>query len=147
MRDFLISNINSTRLYFILFFLFAPLGLMGQEPAYIRIGDQEMAGIGIYGIEQDTTGDLLLATEHGFYKFDGYEFLRRPNKMQKSGSVFGITRTTQNRCFCFNLSGQIFEYREDSLHMFFQLPDSLLSSAMHISAGDDGELFVSCKVI
>ncbi|MCB9235162.1 MAG: histidine kinase [Bacteroidia bacterium] len=116
-----------------------------QEPAYTLTGQEELQGTDVYSLLQDTLGNILLTTDRGLLRYDGYGFHTFANSNQKNASLFGLCQAGDGQIWCFNLSGQIFQFNKDSLHIWFGLPDSLLSSSMVLQPDPTGNLIVSCR--
>lgn len=119
--------------------------LPAQGPAYSVIGDEVLLGTDIYSLIQLENGDLLLSTNRNLLRFDGYEFHEYQNEKQKNPSLFGLSLGLAESAWCFNLSGQIFKFEEDSLSLYYEIPDSLVSSSIAITPVGVGELIISCK--
>lgn len=115
-------------LYILLPYLFLVFSVQAQEPSYSIIGENELAGLDIYTMEQDNSNYIWLGTENGVYKYDGYHFTKFFNTKLKSKSVFGLVKDNNGELYGFNLSGQVLKIKNDSIQLFYQLPDSLLSS-------------------
>lgn len=104
-----------------------------------------MEGTAIYSLIQDDWGNLLLSTDRGLIRYDGYEFRSFDNVRAKSRSLFGLCRATTGEIGCFNLNGQVFEFTEDSLRLVYELPDTLVSNAIVMGAGPDDSWLISCR--
>ncbi|MCP4437440.1 MAG: hypothetical protein GY810_00550 [Aureispira sp.] len=118
-----------------------------QDPSYRIIGEEELSGTDIYSMIQDTAHNIWLATDKSLCKYDGYEFQYFSNSKQKRKSLFGLTKDHSNTLFCFNLSGQIFKIDQDSLHLYYELPDSLVSNNMTMYFDHNNNLLVSSNTI
>lgn len=112
---------------------------------YTIVGETELLGTDVYSMVQAPSGDILLSTDRGLLRFDGYEFHQRSNAALQNASLFGLCRSPRDRIWCFNLAGQIFEYHSDSLHLSQQVPDSLVSGSMVILPLEEDALLISCK--
>ena len=75
-------------------------------------------------------------------RYDGYEYHQYPSHNLQSLSLFGLKKDNNGDIFCFNLRGQIFKVKEDSLSVYYDIPDSLLSSEFSIEFNKDNLLFV-----
>lgn len=120
------------------------LSVQAQEPAYTMVLENELTGTDIYSILQDTTGNILLTTDQGFMRYDGYKLEMLGNVREKTKSLFGLRQSDSGQIWCFNLSGQIFEYFQDSLYLYYELPDSLVSAEMMIDPTPQGDMIISC---
>lgn len=110
-----------------------------QEPSYTIVGKEELAGIDIYSIIQDDKYNIILATNHGLMRYDGYEYYHYPSHNLQSLSLFGLLKNSKKEIFCFSLRGQILKIEADSLTVFCEIPDSLLSPdfSMNFDKNDD----------
>jgi hypothetical protein len=114
-----------------------------QEPSYIIIGDNELAGLDIYTLAQDKYNYIWLGTENGLYKYDGYHFKKYTHQDLKAKSVFGFVKDNLGDLFCMNLSGQVLKVENDSVHIFYQIPDSLLSSFYELGFDRNNNLIIA----
>lgn len=120
---------------------------LGQSPAYIRIGENELSGVDIYGITQDQDRNIWLNSNRGVIRYDGYEFKFLSADHLKSMSAFGITENGKGEIFCFNLFGQILKVEEDTIKIHLQLPDSLVFNRYEMDLMGDSILLRSDKNI
>jgi len=130
------------KLYFILFWFL--LGFVtstqAQQPSYYRIGEKTCAGIDLYSITQDQEGDIWLSSNQGLLRYDGYTFHPYTSDLLKSSSLFGLKKDRQGTIYCNNLVGQIFRITNDSLQLFLEIPDSLLSSFIEFNFDNQNQL-------
>lgn len=111
-----------------------------QQPSHYILGEEELVGIHIYSIAQDKEANIWLSTNNGLIKYDGYNFQPIKPTSAKSGALFGLTKDKDENLFCCNLNGQIFKLNNDSLHLFFEIPDSLLSNLIHFNFDNNNHL-------
>lgn len=116
---------------------------MSQDPSYILVAQEELQGIDIYGMLQKDDGIIWMTSNQGLLSYDGLEVKFYKHPEQTDNSLFGLRSAQPNEFYCFNLSGQIFKYAQDSFQLHYTLPDTLISSAMDIVPTKDGELFIS----
>jgi len=121
------------------------LNLYSQEPSYIRIGQEELADLEIYSIIQDDNGYIWLSTDRDLIKYDGYNFQHISNNTTGTKSLFGLTKDNNGRLFCFSLGGEIFRIKNDSLLLFFTVPDSLHNIEQTIFFDEQNNLNVCGK--
>lgn len=114
-----------------------------QEPSYSIIGENELAGLDIYTLAQDKNNFVWLGTENGLYKYDGYVFKKYNHNDLKAKSIFGFTHDNYGELYCFNLSGQIIKIINDSIQIFYQIPDTLLTSFYEIGFDPQNNLVVA----
>lgn len=119
------------------------LNVLAQQPSYYIIGEEELSGVDIYSIAQSENGIIYLSTNEGLIKYNGYEYISIPSNETKSNSLFGLKKDNNGDLFCNNLSGQIFKIKNDSLLLFYELPDSLISSFFNFNF-DNENCLVFC---
>ncbi len=129
-------------LFIFIIALLSITSINAQEPSYSIIGENELAGLDIYTLAQDKNNFVWLGTENGLYKYNGYQFLKINNENLKAKSIFGFTKDNSGDLYCFNLSGQILKISHDSIQIYYQVPDSLLSSFYEIAFDSDNNLIV-----
>lgn len=125
-----------------LLLIFSTNNTFSQEPSYSIIGEDELAGLDIYTLAQDKNNFIWLGTENGIYRYDGYIFKKYDNENLKAKSIFGFNKDNNGDLYCFNLSGQVLKIKHDSIELFYQIPDSLLSSFYEIAFDSDNNLIV-----
>tara|TARA_R110001592_G_scaffold95159_1_gene274429 strand:+ start:347 stop:3241 length:2895 start_codon:yes stop_codon:yes gene_type:complete len=123
--------------------LFSTISSYGQEPSYSIIGEDELADLDIYTLAQDKNNFIWLGTENGLYKYDGYVFKKYTHQNLKEKSVFGFTKDNFGEIYCFNLSGQVLKIDHDSIQVFYQIPDSLLSSFYELCFDHNNNLIIA----
>ena len=123
-----------------LFLLFSKIGL-SQQPSYSIIGEDFFSGMHIYDIIQDRENNYWIATNNGIYKYNGISFSEIPIPTSHGGSFFNLNQYGEE-IFCNNLNGQFFKIVDDKSELYFQLPDSLISSMLISKINEEGELIV-----
>jgi two-component sensor histidine kinase/competence protein ComGC len=123
-------------------FLVVLLKGKAQTPSHFILGEEALSGIDIYDIVQDSKHNYWLATDNGLIKYDGYAFKKIICKEAFSNSVFDLQLDYNNNVFCKNLSGQIFRVNNDSCEIYFQVPDSLMSSEVYYSFDNHNNLII-----
>lgn len=114
-----------------------------QNPAHFILGENELDGVHIYSMHQDRSLNYWFATDNGIFKYDGYEFKNIPCSEMLSSSLFNIVSDPKDVIYCHNLSGQIFKIEQDRCELYFEIPDSLVSSVMEIKISKTGRFFIS----
>lgn len=130
------------RWYIVCVLLLCSSILKAQDPAYISIGREELDHVEIYDIHIDQKQYVWLATDEGLYRYNGYDFKHYSNKDLKSRSLFGFTESKSGQLLFHNLSGQILTVNNDSLEIYFTIPDSLISSHSSMRIDDDNNLYM-----
>lgn len=113
--------------YLFLLFLFCfYLTSNAQTPPYYIIGSDEFSNIDVYSLFYDEETDVLYAgTNRGAYAYKQNKFRQITTSEDQIGSsLFQLKKDENGKLFCSNLSGQIFKIRNDSLHLFYELPKS-----------------------
>lgn len=119
--------------------------IFSQEPSYARIGEEELAGLDIYSIIQDDDGYIWLSTDRDLIKYDGYNFQDITNNISGSRSLFGLKKDNDGKIFCFSLGGEIFTVKNDSLQLYYAVPDSLHNIEQSIFFDEKNNLTVCGK--
>ena len=130
--------------FLFLFFSFCHL-LSAQEPSHYTIGEEELAGVDIYGMIQGIDGSMWMCTSDALVRFNGYGFQWYDNVLMKSRSLFGITLDKKGEVYCANLVGQIFKVEDDSLKLHCQLPDTVIADMIHFQFDDLNRIVLSLK--
>lgn len=139
-------NLREIYLFF-LFLLIAFTKINAQEPAHFILGKEELYGIDIFDIIQDEKNNYWIATDEGLIKYDGYSFQKINPEKALSSSIFDFQIDYNNQLFCKNLSGQIFHIKNDSCQLYFQIPDSLISSSFFYAFDNNNDLIISTNTI
>jgi hypothetical protein len=116
-----------------------------QQPTYYRLGEEALAEVDLYSIIQTEDGIIWMTSDQGVYKYDGYFFKNIKSQSTKSHSLFGIKTDRKGDLFCANFHGEIFKIEEDSLRLFYQIPDSLLSTIIHFNFDNQNNLIFSTR--
>jgi len=139
--------VNHIKHLFLLFFLTVSFTLFAQQPSHFILGQEELSGIDIYHILQDNDENYWLATNQGVIKYDGYSFRKIECEGMLSSSVFDLQLDYNNVVYCKNLSGQIFQIKDDVGLLRVQIPDSLMNSEIFYSFDNQNNLIVITKSI
>ena len=129
---------------FIFLLGFASL-LRGQVPSHFVLGQDFLAGIDVYGLEQDEGGYYYLATANGLYVYDGYRFEVMPCEALRSASLLGLKKDRRGRLHCHNLNGQIFEMDRGICRLLTTLPDEFLSDFLFFDFTASNDLVVASR--
>ncbi len=136
------------RLILLFFALHISLLSSAQTPAHFILGEDELSGVHIYDLHQDGSLNYWVATNNGIYKYDGYSFERIECEDMLSPSVFNISSDSSNTVYCNNLSGQIFQIKDDSCSVYYQMPDSLMYPQIYTSINSKNRLtIITNKII
>lgn len=144
---FYINTFKHTMRYFFLFLITCVIGFTSnaQQPSFYTIGSEELAGIHIYSILQDREANMWLTTENGLMRYDGYEFREYNLEGTKLSSLFGLTLDNTGVVYCHSVNGHIYRVENDSLKLYYELPDSCKWNYMFMGFDDRNHLIISCK--
>lgn len=119
--------------------------LCAQQPSYQEVGAEYLEGKDIYGLLEDTEGILWIGTDEGVYAYDGVAFKPYHNSQLKNRSVFCLRQDSKGTIYYFNFAGQIMRIVQDSLEVFYELPDSLKGHGMDIAIDSEDNVIVNCN--
>ncbi|HEX2900596.1 MAG TPA: hypothetical protein VHS96_12820, partial [Bacteroidia bacterium] len=126
----------------------SPLGnLLGQQPAYFILGEEEFKGLQIYDVIQDSRKNYLFSTNEGIYLYDYQRFEKIGCPEAKSNSVFNFAANRTGTIFCCNLNHQIFSIRDRQCSLLYELKDDEVSSNVSLAIGPNDELIAGSKKI
>ncbi len=112
-----------------------------QELTYFTIGKKELININIYSLVQDKEETLFIGTNEGLFVYKKGTFIPIPfDGKQKGNSIFCLTQLDQ-RLFCCNMNGQIFELIDNTLKVIVEFPLEHLSEVSQLEMDRDGNLF------
>jgi hypothetical protein len=99
---------------------------IAQTPSFFTIGAEEFSNTDVYTLHYDDETDILFAgTNRGVYSYVQNKFSPVvSNKKQIGNSFFQLKEDRKGRLFCANLTGQIFEIKENKLNLFYQTPNN-----------------------
>ena len=135
------------RHFFISLCLLAFNSLHAQYPNRFTIGKEELEGAHVYNIFQASDGVYWIATSQGLYKYDSYDFKKLPSKGMVVESYFSIKENYTGQVFCHNLSGQIAVVNQDTVDLFFEIPDSLKNAYMFYDFDKENNLVIGSKAL
>ena len=119
----------------------------GQAPAYFPIGLDQLGDKHIYDITQNKSGELLVATDQGVFKYDSYKIQKlTSSSIAETGSYLGFKKDKNGKVFCHNLQGQFFCINSDSIHLYYQLPDSLNNEYPSFDFNANNEMLILAKI-
>jgi ligand-binding sensor domain-containing protein len=121
------------------------LNLLAQQPSFIRAGEDIFKDKDIYSLVQADDHTIWISTNLGLLQYDGYQFKTYTNAQAKSNALFNLQKNYHGQIYCYNLNGQIFRVENDSLHLHYEIPDSLISNQFEYSFDDQNRLFIAAK--
>lgn len=131
--------------FFSLLILTLSQSVIAQQLSYYIVGEDELADYKVYSLLQDHEMNLWLSTDNGLLKYDSYKFTRYSNSKMLNSELFGLKMDNTGKVFCHNLNGQIFFMQNDSLMLYHEVPDSLISNYMEFIFDNKNEILVAGK--
>jgi len=116
-----------------------------QQPAHFFLGKEEFEGVQIYDVIQDSELNYWFATDQGFYKYDGYNFVSIKCIDLKGQSAFGFVKNKNNTIFCYNLNNQIIKIENNECSIFYELKEQERSSDIYLHITSDNNLLILTK--
>lgn len=120
---------------------------VGQQPSYQVVGEDFLEGKDIYSLMEGQDKKLWIGTDEGLLVYDGKNFKSYDNPNLRNSSVFSLCDNSKGEIFYVNFSGQIMKVVEDSLEVYYELPDSLLGMGIDIEIDDQDEVVIFCKYL
>lgn len=121
--------------------------VFAQQPSSRIIGEDFFDDKDIYTIVDDLEHNIWIGTDEGLVRYDGNEFITYTNNELKSNAIFGLALDNYGTVFCYNLSGQILTMKDDSLQLYYQIPDSLNVGISIINFDNQDNLIISTGLI
>ncbi len=118
-----------------------------QHPAYFILGENQFRGIQIYDVIQDKALNYWFATNDGIYYFDYHTYEKIECDKDKSNSVFNFVKNNDGTIYCHNLNNQVFEIKNKTCNLFYELMKEESSSDISLAISDDGDLVVGARKI
>lgn len=133
------------KIYFsLLLFCFSFFSSRSQLIYQIKFEDY-FRGIDIYSSIQDKNHVIYFATSEGVFKYSGLKVSKVNIDKTYDEELFGLTFDIDNQLYCHNLQGQIFKINNDSLQLFFQLPDSIKKNDLSFEFDNYNNLIICSK--
>lgn len=118
-----------------------------QQPAYFKLGENELKGIQVYDIIQDHRLDYWFATNEGLFRYNYSSFEKVDCDQARSNSVFNFVKDRNGVIYCHNLYNQVFRIADGEMSVFYEIKEDELRSDVSLAIGDDGNLIVNSKQI
>jgi len=116
--------------------------LLGQDPYHFILGQDELASVDIYDINQTDDGKYWIATNNGIYGYDGYAFKKYEHEATLSNSFFNVIKDYNDIIHFNNLNGQIFRVIDEKMELVHVIPDTLLAPYISFNFLNNNELVV-----
>ncbi|MBL7900201.1 MAG: hypothetical protein JNJ99_16820, partial [Crocinitomicaceae bacterium] len=118
-----------------------------QQPGYFVLGEQTFSGVQIYDVIQDHQFNYWFSTSEGLYKYDHYDYEKIACDESKSISFFNFVISKNGTIYCNNLNNQIFEIKNNTCKLFYELDLADTHSDLHLITGENNELFITAGSI
>ncbi len=135
------------RLFLILFLTVSVKLSYCQQPSHFILGEKELEGVEIYGLLQSFDYTYWIASDHGLFSYDGYEFKKYDCPERLGRSVFNLTEDIYGNIYCNNLNGQIFQIKESVFQVFYTTPKAHLTPNIKLAADHYGHLLIATNGI
>jgi hypothetical protein len=115
-----------------------------QEHIKLRIDEGEFDNIDVYSIINDKSGNTIIATSNGLFKYNGIHLKKLSFNHSNINSLFGLIEDNNGSIFFYNLNGNVFKLINDSIINYCSIPDTCLANNLTI-AFDDANNLVFCS--
>lgn len=119
--------------------------MVAQQPSYFILGKDEFEGVQIYDVIQDNRNNYWFATDRGFYKYDGYNFVSVEVPKMKGQAAFGFVKNKSGIIFAYNLNHQIIKIENAIGSIFYELSESEKAPDIYLSITSENLLLVLTK--
>lgn len=113
-----------------------------QQPAYFVLGEEELKGLQVYDVIQDVQHNYIISTNEGLFYYDYYNFEQIGCDAAKSQSMFNFVADAEGRVYCSNLNHQIFQIKERSCDLFYELQPNEDSPDLSLVCSPNGDLLI-----
>lgn len=136
------------RLKLVLFTLvYCCLSLRAQQAAYFILGENQFKGIQVYDVVQDKDLNYWIATNEGLFYFNHYTYQKIECDKAKSNAVFNFVITKNGAIYCHNLNHQVFQIKNKTCSLFYELKEDEINSDISLSVTNDNLLLIGAKKI
>lgn len=106
----------------VLLLILLSTNLVAQDPAYFMIGEDELKDDHVYTMCEGEDGVIYVGTNNGLfaYRHGVFEQIERAPEQVKS-AIFNLKLDRNGDVFCMNLTGQIFQLKNNKLELFYQV--------------------------
>src|SRR5690606_3499334 len=101
---------------------------LSQEPSHYILDVEELKGVQIYDIIQNTDKNYLFATNKGVFLYDYINCVNILPPDAKSQSAFNFISSKKGDIYCHNLYNQIFLIEGSKMRVFYELTSEESSS-------------------
>ena len=127
-----------------IFLLFFVKRSNAQNPSYFTIGERELSNVEIYSVLETNSGELYVGTNNGVFYYTQGGFVAMSSLEEQNGtSFFGLVETKEGKIFCNNLSGQVFEVKENKLSLYYTLPFDKVYGTPSLELDNEERLILS----
>lgn len=132
------------RKIFCLIFFYVQL-LQAQEPSYYNVGKDIFDGVELYSCIQDTNNSVWITSNKGLYNYNGIEFKKIAPPSPKASILFGLIKDSKHNIFAHNLSGQIYQIKNDSIKLYYDIPKKYLGGYFKMQFDEMDNLLIGTK--
>jgi sensor histidine kinase YesM len=128
------AKLQSLKLILSIVFVFVQLTCLAQIPFYYSFSEQtDFAPKSTYFLYEDTKRNIWFGTDEGLYVWDGDGFrnFQHPNY---SNAYSSIEEDTTGRIWCQNFTGQVFYVENDSLKLFVDVQENVITRLDYTTA-------------
>jgi sensor histidine kinase YesM len=143
----ILRNFAGTKVILLIVICFSFINTKAQQPAHFIFGEEQFRGVQIYDVIQDKDMNYWFATNEGLYYFDYYYYNKIDCDEAKGSSVFNFTMNREGTIYCHNLNNQIFQIKNKSCSLFYELKADESSSDISLTVADDDNLVIGAKHI
>ena len=118
-----------------------------QQPAYFLHGENQFEGVHIYDVIQDNQLNYWIATNEGIIKYDSYAYIEISCAKMKGTSVFNFVKNVDGTIYCANLNNQIFQIKNDTCSLFFELSEEDGASDISLLITPENNLWIGARKI
>jgi ligand-binding sensor domain-containing protein len=127
--------------------LFAFNSSYSQQPAFSILGENQFKGVQVYDVVQDNDLNYWFATNEGLYLYNHYNYQKVECDKAKSNSIFNFVIKPNGIIYCNNLNSQIFQIKNKSCSLFYELQPDEISSDISLAVTGNNQLLVGAKKI
>ena len=110
----------------LLILLFTVFFIEAQEPVFVHFSEKNgLPDKEFYDLIEDRKGFIWLGADKGLFRYDGKNYKKYTNELQRSSSIFSLQEDNLGRIWCNNVSGQFFYLQDNKLELFIDFSKEL----------------------
>lgn len=146
--QFIKSALLTVKLQCIFFILLiSPKPTYSQQAAFSILGENQFKGVQVYDIVQDNDLNYWFATNEGLYFYNHYTYQKIECDKAKSNSAFNFVIKPNGIIYCNNLNSQVFEIKNKSVSLLYELEADEISSDISLATTSDNQLLIGAKKV